>query len=348
MGNEKAPRQTRTGIGAGKLPMETLARLLADSPVSDPRVALGPAVGEDAALIDFGDRYLVAKTDPVTFATDLIGWYMVNVNANDIAVMGATPKWLMATLILPEGISEARVADIFAQIRAACAELGVSLVGGHTEITVGLDRPIAVGAMLGEVGKADAVLSAGVRPGDALILTKGIALEGASILAREAPERLARAGASDADVRRAAGFLFDPGISVVPDARAIVRAAEVHAMRDPTEGGLSGALYEFVAASGVGLEIDAESVPVRPECRAICAALGLDALGLIASGALLAAVAPADAGAAVSALADAGIAARAIGFATDRHARVILRRPAAPDSDFPTFARDEIARFFAS
>ena len=345
---EKALRQTRTGIGAGKLPMETLARLLADSPVSDPRVALGPAVGEDAALIDFGDRYLVAKTDPVTFATDLIGWYMVNVNANDIAVMGATPKWLLATLLLPEGISEARVADIFAQIRAACAELGVSLVGGHTEITVGLDRPIAVGAMLGEVGKADAIMSAGARAGDALILTKGIALEGASILAREASERLARAGASDADVRRAAGFLFDPGISVVPDARAIVRAAEVHAMRDPTEGGLSGALYELVAASGVGLEIDAESVPVRPECRAICAALGLDALGLIASGALLAAVAPADAGSAVAALADAGIAARAIGFATDDHARVILRRPDAPDSDFPTFARDEIARFFAS
>ena len=348
MGNEKAPRQTQTGIGAGKLPMDTLARLLADSPVSDPRVALGPAVGEDAALIDFGDRYLVAKTDPVTFATDLIGWYMVNVNANDIAVMGAIPKWLMATLLLPEGISEARVADIFAQIRAACAELGVSLVGGHTEITVGLDRPIAVGAMLGEVGKADAIMSAGARPGDALILTKGIALEGASILAREAPERLARAGASDADVRRAAGFLFDPGISVVPDVRAIVRAAEVHAMRDPTEGGLSGALYELAAASGVGLEIDAESVPVRPECRAICAALGLDALGLIASGALLAAVAPADADSAVSALADEGIAARAIGFATNDHARVILRRPDAPDSDFPTFARDEIARFFAS
>jgi len=348
MENDNTHPQPQTGIGAGKLPMETLARLLADSPVSDPRVALGPAVGEDAALIDFGDRYLVAKTDPITFATDLIGWYMVNVNANDVAVMGATPKWLLATLLLPEGVSEARVADIFAQIRAACAELGVSLVGGHTEITVGLDKPIAVGAMLGEVGKADAVISAGVRPGDALILTKGIALEGASILAREASERLARAGVSDADVRRAAGFLFDPGISVVPDARALVRAAEVHAMRDPTEGGLSGALYELVSASGVGLEIDADAVLVAPECRAICAALGLDALGLIASGALLAAVAPGDADSAVSALAAAGIAARAIGFATDRHARVILRRPDAPDSDFPIFARDEIARFFES
>ena len=271
---------------------------------------------------------------------------MVNVNANDIAAMGGVPKWLMATLLLPPGADEALVSDIFAQIRAACAELGVSLIGGHTEITVGLDRPIAAGAMLGEVGKADAVLSAGARPGDALILTKGIALEGASILAREASERLSAAGVGGADIRRAAGFLFDPGISVVPDARALVRAAEVRAMTDPTEGGLSGALYELSAASGAGFEIDAESVPVAPECRAICAALGLDALGLIASGALLAAVAPGDAAKAVSALADAGIAARAIGFATDRHSRVILRRRDAPDSDFPKFERDELARFF--
>ena len=337
------PHQT---LRAGKLPMETLGRMLSAAPVSDPRVALGPAVGEDAALVDFGDRYLVAKTDPITFATDLIGWYMVNVNANDIAVMGGAPKWLLATLLLPEGTSEARAADIFAQTAAACAELGVSLIGGHTEITVGLDKPIAVGAMLGEVDKADAVLSAGVRPGDALILTKGIALEGASVLAREAGERLARAGVGEDTIRRAADFLFDPGIGVVRDAEILRRAVPVHAMRDPTEGGLSGALYELAAASGVGADIDADAIPVIPECRAICAALGLDPLGLIASGALLAAVAPEDAPKALAALRAEGVSAAEIGRATDRHSRAILRRPNAPDSDFPTFKRDELARFF--
>ena len=333
-------------LRAGKLPMETLRRLLSSAPVSDSRVALGPAVGEDAALVDFGDRYLVAKTDPITFATDLIGWYMVNVNANDIAVMGGAPKWLLATLLLPEGTSEARAADIFAQIAAACAELGVSLIGGHTEITVGLDRPIAVGAMLGEVRKADAVLSAGVRPGDALILTKGIALEGASILAREAGGHLARAGVGEDIIRRAADFLFNPGIGVVRDARILRRAVPVHAMRDPTEGGLSGALYELAAASGAGADIDADAIPIIPECRAICAALGLDPLGLIASGALLAAVAPEDAPKALAALRAEGVPAAEIGRATDLHSPITLRRPAAPDTDFPTFERDELARFF--
>ena len=335
----------------GKLPMDALANLLARTPISDPRVALGPAVGEDAALIDFGDRYLVAKTDPITFATDLIGWYMVNVNANDIAVMGGAPRWLLATLLLPDGITESRVADIFAQTAAACAELGISLVGGHTEITVGLDRPIAVGAMLGEVGKDDAVLSAGVRPGDALILTKGIALEGASILAREAGGELTRAGVDKNIIRRAADFLFDPGISVVRDAQTLRRAVPVHAMRDPTEGGLSGALYELAAASGVGADIDAAAIPIIPECRTICAALGLDPLGLIASGALLAAVAPEDAPKATAALREAGIAAAAIGRAAsaDRDTRrITLRRPNAPDADFPTFERDELARFFGA
>ena len=331
----------------GKLPIQTLSGLLAETPASDPRVALGPAVGEDAALIDFGDRYLVAKTDPITFATDLIGWYMVNVNANDVAVMGGVPKWLMATLLLPEGTDEAGVSDIFAQIRAACAELGIALIGGHTEITAGLDKPIAVGAMLGEADKADAVLSAGVRPGDALILTKGIALEGASILAREAGARLAGAGVGEDVIRRAAGFLFDPGIGVVRDARILRRAVSVHAMHDPTEGGLSGALYELAAASGAGLEIDAGAIPVPPECRIICAALGLDALGVIASGALLAAVAPEDAPKATAALRAEGIAAATIGRAADRRAAaVVLRRDGAAATEFPRFERDEIARFF--
>ena len=330
----------------GKLPIPILADLLAQTPASDPRVVLGPAVGEDAALIDFGDRCLVAKTDPITFATDLIGWYMVNVNANDIAVMGGEPKWLMATLLLPDGTNEARVSDIFAQIRAACAELGIALVGGHTEITAGLDKPIAVGAMLGEVGKSDAVLSAGVRPGDALILTKGIALEGASILAREAGGLLARGGVGEDVIRRAAGLLFDPGIGVVRDARILRRAVPVHAMHDPTEGGLSGALYELAAASGAGLEIDADAVPILPDCRTVCAALGLDALGLIASGALLASVAPEDAPKATAALRAEGIAAAAIGRATDQHAAVILRRDGADEAEFPRFERDEIARFF--
>lgn len=119
----------------GKLPPDLLERLLSQHPCRDPRVLVGPRVGEDAAVIEFGDRLLVAKSDPITFATDLIGWYAVHVNANDLAVTAATPCWFMATVLLPEGGEPSLVEDIFDQIQRACAELGVSLVGGHTEVT---------------------------------------------------------------------------------------------------------------------------------------------------------------------------------------------------------------------
>ena len=331
---------------AGKLPIDVLGRLLARVEITDPRVVLGPRAGEDAALIDFGDRYLVAKTDPITFATDLIGWYMVNVNANDIAVMGGTPKWLLATLLLPEGTDEQRVTAIFQQLTQACSDLDITLVGGHTEITYGLDRPIAVGAMLGEVGKDRAVLSSGVRPGDTLLLTKGIAIEGASILAREAAEALLESGVSLETIEAAASGLNDPGISVVRDAQLARAAGEVHAMHDPTEGGLSGGLYELAAASGLGLEVDSDAISVLPVCASICEALDLDPLGLIASGALLAAVAPGNSGAIVGALRGEGIQAAVIGRTTDEHMDVKLYKT-GKSVEFPRFARDEIARYFS-
>ncbi|MXY21330.1 MAG: hydrogenase expression/formation protein [Dehalococcoidia bacterium] len=333
-------------MNAGKLPLDLLGSLLSEIETADPRVVLGPRPGEDAALIDFGDRYLVAKTDPITFATDLIGWYMVNVNANDLAVMGATPKWLLATLLLPDGTLESRVSEVFGQLRDACSEIAVTLIGGHTEVTYGLDRPIAVGAMLGEVDNDKAILSSGVRPGDSLILTKGIAVEGTSILAREAADELATKGADADSIERAAGFLFDPGISVLRDAQVAVEAGEVHAMHDPTEGGLSGGLYELATASSVGFDIEASSIPILTECGHFCEALGLDPLGLIASGSLLAAVAPSSADAILAALSGEGIDSRVIGVANDSPGEITLH---SGDSltEFPRFQRDELARFFS-
>ena len=331
---------------AGKLPIDVLGRLLEGVEITDPRVVLGPQTGEDAALIDFGDRYLVAKTDPITFATDLIGWYLVNVNANDIAVMGATPKWLLATLLLPERTDEREVTEIFEQLSEACSDLDINLVGGHTEITYGIDRPVAVGALLGEVDKDAAVFSSGVRPGDALLLTKGIAIEGASILARETTDTLLDCGVRRGVIETAAAGLHEPGISVVRDARIACAAGKVHAMHDPTEGGLSGGLYELAAASGLGLEVDFEAIPILTECSIICEALGLDPLGLIASGALLAAVAPEDAVAVIEELADGGIPAYVVGSATDKHQDVKLCKTGKP-VEFPRFPRDEIARYFS-
>jgi len=329
----------------GKLPLDLLSRLLGEIDVRDPRVVLGARAGEDAALIDFGDRYLVAKTDPITFATDLIGWYMVQINANDIAVMGGTPRWLMTTLLLPDTTSENEVERIFTQVREACEALNITLIGGHTEITYDLPRPIAVGAMLGEVPKERAVLTSGARPGDSIVLTKAIAVEGTSILAREAAGDLLERGVAQNTIDRAKDFLFAPGISVVSEATIACDAVDVHAMHDPTEGGLSGGLVEMAEGANVGMLIDMETVPVLPECRELCDALGLDPLGLIASGSLLAAVSPSEVEALTRALANEGIAAHEIGTVTDRPDGLKVR--IGDDvRDLPTFQRDELARWF--
>lgn len=329
----------------GKLPLDLLSRLLAEIDVRDPRVFVGARAGEDAALIDFGDRYLVAKTDPITFATDLIGWYMVQVNANDIASMGGTPRWLMATLLLPEGTSEPDVERMFTQIREACEALNITLIGGHTEITYDLPRPIAVGAMLGEVPKDRAVLTSGARPGDSIVLTKAIAVEGTSILAREAEDDLLERGVSQETIDRAKEFLFNPGISVVPEATIACNAVDIHAMHDPTEGGLSGGLVEMAAAANAGLVIELDVVPVLPECREICDALGLDPLGLIASGSLLAALPSAEVPSLIGALAHEGIPAHEIGKVTNASDGMKVRSGNSV-RDLPTFPRDELARWF--
>ena len=332
---------------AGKLSIELLSNLLDKVNIRDPRVFLGPKVGEDAALLDFGDRYLVAKTDPITFASDFIGWYLVQVNANDIAVMGATPRWLMVTLLLPEGTRQDDVEYIFDQLLEACDALDITLVGGHTEVTYGLPRPIAIGAMLGEVAKDSVVLTSGAKLGDSLVLSKGIAIEGTSLLAREAPEALRAAGISSDLIERSKDLLLKPGISVVRDAAIARDTIEVHAMHDPTEGGLATGLMEMAISAGVGLTIEADLIPMLPECKTISTALGLNPLGLIASGALLIAVAPGDVPSLIEALAKENISACEIGCVTSLDDGIKIRN-SGDVQDLPTFERDELARFFGN
>src|SRR3989337_4013021 len=130
-------------MDVGKLPNDLLASLLSRVEPRDPRVIIGPGIGWDAAVIDTGGpRLLVAKTDPITFASDLIGWYAVHVNANDVACMGARPAWFLATVLLPEGAPLDLSEAVFGQVLEACDSLGVELVGGHTEFTYRLERPI--------------------------------------------------------------------------------------------------------------------------------------------------------------------------------------------------------------
>ena len=331
----------------GKLPAELLARLLSRVVRRDPRVLLGPTLGEDAALIDLGDRVLVAKADPVTFATDRIGWYAVHVNANDVACMGARPAWFLATILLPQGAPEALAEEVFAQIESACEALDVALVGGHTEVTYGLERPIVAGAMLAEVAAGRVVRNEAARPGDHLILTKGIAIEGTALLARDAADELRRRGFGEASLERARALLDRPGISVVREALLACDTAPVHAMHDPTEGGLATALHEVAAASGLVAEVQAEAVTVLPETAELCRALALDPLGLLASGSLLIAVAEEDCERVRAALSKADISAACLGRLIEGTEGVIIDERGRR-RDIPHFRRDELARFLES
>src|SRR5581483_9264686 len=284
-------------------------------------------------------------TDPITFVTEDLGWYALVVNANDLAVRGAVPRWFLATCLFPaEGATAADVEALFAELGAGCAELCVALGGGHTEITAGLSRPIVVGAMLGEVAKDRLVTTAGARPGDVLLLTKGVPIEGASIIARARAAELRARGYADAWLARARDARTR--LSVLPEARLATDLVPVHAMHDPTEGGLATALWELADAAGVGLAVDGDRIPILPEGRALCAAYGLDPLGTIASGALLLACAPADAAVVLHAWAREGIDAAFIGRVVEQPAGVTLAA-GGRTRELPRFARDEITRLFA-
>jgi hydrogenase expression/formation protein HypE len=333
-------------LPTGKLPADLLQAVLDKHARHDPRVFVGPRVGEDAAVIDLGDRYLVATADPITFATDELGWYALHVNANDIAVRGTRPRWFLATLLLPAGATdEEMVRTLFGQLAEACEELEVALVGGHTEVTRGIDRPIIAGTMLGEVAKDRLVTTGGAQVGDAIVLTKGVPLEGAAILAREKGAEALERGVRPAMVRKAKAFLRSPGISILPEAEIACELASVHAMHDPTEGGIATALHELATAAGVGLRIDHDRITVLPEGRALCEAFGLDPLGTLASGSLLMTLGAAEAGIVIHALAREQIDSHFIGQVVPREQGVMLVE-GTRQWPLPTFPRDEIARLF--
>ncbi len=330
----------------GKFPPALLERLLAKNLINDPQVMLGPKVGEDAAVIDVGDRLLVAKCDPITFATDLIGWYAVQVNANDVACTGGTPRWFLATILVPEGFSQAQAEGVFDQVLEACTALGVALVGGHSEVTYGIQRPIILGTMLGDVTRDRLVKTGGAQDGDSIVVTKGIAIEGTALLALERAGALRQAGV-DAETIEAAGAMFNnPGISVVKDARIACDTVRVHSLHDVTEGGLATGLAEVAQASGLGLAVEEGSVPVLPACQSICQALDLDPMGLLASGALLVTLPPSDVPALLAALEQEGIDGWEIGLMTapEEGLQMIGRQGEVP---LPEFARDELARYFS-
>ena len=327
----------------GKLPVQLLRELLSRLAIDDVRVKVGPAVGEDAAAVDRGDHYLLLAADPITFLPQRIGWYAVQVNANDIAAMGGKPQYFLSTILLPSGAAtEEMVREILSDIASACRELGCLAVGGHTEVTGGIDRPIVAGAMVGEVEKDKLLTSAGAQPGDMVLVTKGIAIEATAILAQERAREV-RESFGEEFQRKSAGFLTDPGLSVVPASVAAVEAGGVTAMHDVTEGGIAGALWEVAEASNVGMVVIESEIPRFWESTKIAERFQMDLLGAIGSGALvLTAPEPATEGL-VAVMGERGTDAFVIGRVVSKDHGVLMVR-GKERLPLPRFTMDEVGR----
>ena len=291
----------------GKLDPDALGHVLDRTGASSTDLLTGAAYGEDAAAIDLGDgETLVVSSDPISLAADRAGTLGVYVACNDVAASGADPEFLTNVIFLPEENDET-LATLTDQLDAAADDLGVTIVGGHTEYVPALDRPLL---SLTAFGRTDHyVPTGGAQPGDTLLLTKGAAIEGTGILATDFADEAREAGIEQATLDRATGFFEE--ISIHPEAERLRSAAT--AMHDPTEGGVVTGCVELAAASGVDLIVERESVPIRPETAAICEAIGVDPLRIFGSGALLATVPPEAVETALDALDGADIDAAVIG-----------------------------------
>lgn len=333
-------------LPVGKVPVDLLRRLLARfAKTRDPRVVVGAGIGLDAAAIRIGRRALIAKTDPITFVAEEIGTYALLINANDLATMGATPKWFLATVLLPaRATTIPSVNRLFAQLHTICRRLRVSLCGGHSEVTDAVTRPVVVGCLLGECAPGKIVTTAGAQIGDAVLLTKGLAIEAVSILARERANEIRRRHGARF-LARCRRYLTEPGVSILKEARVAMAIGGVHAMHDPTEGGLSSALYEMAEAAGVGLKIDANSIRILPEAAQLCADFGLNPLGAIASGSLLICADQACETRMAARLRRVRIPVTRIGTVVPKRNGVTLIEK-GHERPFPRFAADELARLF--
>lgn len=303
----------------GKVPESILKRsILRQIHTKREEVLLGAAVGEDCAAIQLAeDEVFVLSADPITGTAEDIGYLAVQVTLNDLASAGAEPVGLLLTVLLPTEITEPEIRQMVQQAEKACSRANVQIIGGHTEITTAVTRPVITATGVGKAEKGKLISTSGAKAGMDIVLTKWIGLEGTSILAKEKKTELLS--------RFPESFIlkaqeFDQMISVVPEAAVAVRSG-VGAMHDVTEGGIFGALWEMAESSGVGLEIELKKIPVKQETIEICEFFGINPYELISSGSML--MAAADGNRLVMDLKQAGIASCVIGKATGGNDRVI-------------------------
>ena len=328
----------------GKLPISLLEKLLGNIAGNDPNVLAGPGIGVDAAVVRIGNETLVLKTDPITFTSENIAWYVVTINANDIACMGGDPRYMLVTFLLPEKKTTSSLAEsLFSDLRQACSSMNITLVGGHTEITHGITRPIAVGFMIGTLREGKFIRPSGARPGNAVLLSKRIPIEAVSIIAREASLGLDLDGRELEEARR---IIFDPGISVLKEAGIARDHGGVTAMHDPTEGGIATGLKELAMASGCGIEVYREKIPILPVAARILPRFSIDPLGALASGSLVVCCEEECAQGIIKAWASSGIEGSIIGRITEKKELVLVQNGGR--GALPEFAADEITKIFPS
>jgi len=331
-------------LRGGKFPNELLERHFKDFSFDDPSLIVQPAVGEDTAAVDIADEeVLVLKSDPITFAADAIGHYAVLVNANDIATAGANPRWMLTTLLFPPGTTPSEVIQVMDELQRVSRQWGITLCGGHTEISDAVTRPVVVGVMAGTVTRAGLVDKRDMRPGDRVFLTKAVSVEGTSIIAREFGPKMQKLGVSEDEIRRCRRFLKD--ISILAEAALAAGCSGVTAMHDVTEGGLSTALLELAWAGGHHIRVDMDRIPVFDETRRLCNLLGIDPLGLIGSGSLLICCRPEEADQLSADVRKAGIRITHIGEVMAGNSGVTAQQKGKP-TPWPRFEVDEIARLF--
>ncbi len=309
----------------GKIPTDILKEIVFKNLGAErEEVVFGPSVGVDGAVIDVGSHSLIASMDPITGAIERIGWLAVNINANDVATFGVQPAFLFSCILLPEDEDSKIVEDICTQMDKAAKRLEIAIVGGHCEATPGLANPIVVGCTIGITEKGKYVTAAGAKPGDKLILTKSAGIEGTTILASDREKQLTKK--LNRELVDTAKGLYDQ-ISVVKEAVSAFKTGDVHAMHDPTEGGVAGGIHEMADASNLGVKVSEEKIRIETATKEICNFFGIDPLQLSGSGALLIAVKHDSVNKVIAGLERENIPASVIGeFLKNFHERIIVKR----------------------
>lgn len=284
-----------------------------------PEVLLHPGVGEDCSAVEVGqDEVLVFSVDPITAANKGAGMLAVHITANDLASSGAEPIGLMTSILLPPRTREKKLRELMQEIELACKGLQIEIMGGHTEVSDVVNRPVITVTGVGKIKKDSLVSTSGLQPGDELVMTKWAGLEGTAIIASEKAEKLQETLPKEL-IDTAAGFI--KYLSVVPEA-AVAMSTGVSAMHDVTEGGIFGALWEMGAASGVGITADLKKIPIRQETIEVCEVFDINPYRMMSSGSML--IGCKNGNLLVEELEKNGIPAAVIGRATDTNDRVIV------------------------